>query len=137
MAKRCSTCYKMAYFQGRYYMCRYKKWNTLYCYFHHRVVAGIWDITFLYCFIYMVSYMTMSSRISWDFLSNVRSPSTGNTIECRIPRYPAGSSTSPMCCYNFPNIPQHSSPVMHYVQFLHVYPSCESQQPFRKQRTEM
>lgn len=65
------------------------------------------------------------------FLSDVRSPSTGNTVECRIPWYPASSSNISMHCYTFPNIVQHSSPVIHPVQSLRVYQSCENQQPFQ------
>lgn len=43
-------------------MLRYKKCNTLNCYFHHRAVGGIWDMAFSYCFIYMVSNMAMSRK---------------------------------------------------------------------------
>lgn len=61
----------------------------------------------------------------------MRSPSTGNTAECRIPWLPSSSHNVSMLCYTFWNIDQHSSPVIHPVQSLHVYRSCESQQSFQ------
>lgn len=61
----------------------------------------------------------------------MRSPSTGNTVECRIPWLPSSSRNVSMLCCTFRNIAQHSSPVIHPVQSLHVYWSHESQQAFQ------